>query len=159
MCDPAFGPDMGLSHPELLTVRTWRKMVFSRGACPSIGAEFGTDGRDDVADAIGHFLTALGQGSRHRLTIGHPGCLQVTADEHQMLALIAACQSGNDILLQSHLSWLVRPCQRKSVEEAARGLADTLDMLGFIFPTRQAGSEGARPRLALVHERARASLH
>ena len=160
MRDTTFSPDMGrLSDPEILVVRTWRKMVFSHGACLSIGEEFDFESRTEVPHAVGEFLAALAQGVRHRLTIGHPGCLHVTADEHQMLALIAACQNGNTILLQSHLSWLVRPCRQKPVAEAAHALALTLHMHGLAFQARTPRAQTGRPSLALVHERSRASLH
>ncbi len=52
-----------------------------------------------MIEAIATFLRALSHGSRHMLNVGHPGCPNITSDERQMLAIIAASQAGNDALL------------------------------------------------------------
>jgi hypothetical protein len=88
--------------------------------------------------------------------VGHPGCPNITFDERQMLAVIAASQAEDDTLLLSHLSWLVRSERREAVAQAAHVLAQLLNLrgMGISLPAPQVFSDHSM--LAVVRENFRA---
>jgi hypothetical protein len=72
------------------------------------------------------FLQALGFASRRHIVIGTPGSRVVTADERQVLTLIAAAQTQTSALFEAHLRWLTRPQQRHVLQIATSALAAAL---------------------------------
>jgi len=141
-----------LSFPEHLLVWTWRKLVSGRGGCPLVGREYAAfDGGEEMLVALAAFLRALGQGSRRALSVGPPGCLGMTADERQMLALLAAGQCEDETLIAAHLDWLVRPESRDGVAAAVRCLARTLTANDLDLPRPAIAAMSAAPMLAVVN--------
>lgn len=116
----------GSGYSEHLLVWSWRRIVEGRIHCPVMAREF--------ADACGQagpraflalctFLRALGAASRRQLTFWAPNPFDVTADERQVLTLLAAAQADDHALFQAHLHWLARPQQRHELQVAAHALA------------------------------------
>jgi hypothetical protein len=68
----------------------------------------------------------LGLASRRPLTIGTPGSLAVTADERQVLTLVAAAQADRPALFEAQLQWIARREQREVLRIAAKALAAAL---------------------------------
>ncbi|HEX4272129.1 MAG TPA: hypothetical protein VHZ32_12110, partial [Rhizomicrobium sp.] len=105
------------------------------GPCPLLAGAFGKAGRgEDILHTLAIFLHVLGKGSRHPLSVGHPGCIGLTADEAQMLALLAAVQARHKALFAAHLCWLVRPECQDAVTIAARVLARLLSLARIRLP-------------------------
>jgi hypothetical protein len=87
----------------------------------------GSDG-PEVYITFCTFLKALGISSRRRLRIAAPGSLAITADERQVLTLLAAAQAGTPALLEAHLRWIARPDKRDILEIATSALATALSV-------------------------------
>ncbi len=120
---------LGFGYGEHLLVWSWRRIGSGHGECPLLVDQFidacGEDG-PEVFVTFGIFLKALAFAGRRRLTIGPPGCLLVTADERQVLTLLAAAQSETPALLEANLRWLARPDQRHVLQIATGALATAL---------------------------------
>jgi hypothetical protein len=140
-----------ISYAEYLLVRSWRRFVLGHGPCPLLAGAFGGPGRgEDILHTLAVFLQALGAGSRHPLSVGHPGCIELTADEAQMLAMLAAMQARHAALFDAHLCWLVRPECRKAVTVAARILARLLSLERIRLPPPAMIAAPAPSALSLV---------
>jgi hypothetical protein len=148
----AQGGDIELFDPELLVVRAWRTIILGRSGCRLLGRMFGPPDGIEVIEAIATFLRALSHGSRHMLNVGHPGCPNITSDERQMLAVIAASQADNHALLLSHLSWLVRRDRRDEVAQATHALGRLLTLRGMGVPLPALQAFPAASMLAVVRE-------
>ena len=124
-----------ISYAEYLLVRSWRRFVLGAGPCPLLAGAFGNARRgEDILHTLAVFLHVLGKGSRHPLSLGYPGCIELTADEAQMLALLASVQSRHKALFAAHLCWLVRPECQDTVTIAARVLARLLSLERIRLP-------------------------
>jgi hypothetical protein len=126
---PAAAEARGFGYGEHLLVWSWRRIVAGRAECPLLAREFADACGEDGAEVFATFCTflrALGFASRRRLAIGEPGSLAVTADERQMLTLVAAAQAAAPALLEAHLRWLTEPDRRHVLQIAAGALANAL---------------------------------
>lgn len=120
---PEFGPG------EHLLVWALRRMVKGKDYGPLVGREFadtcGEDGREVLA-TLHTFLLALIHTCRRELSIGHPGCPSLTADERQVLMLVAAAQNGREAQFDAQLRWLAADDDRPTLAMTARALATAL---------------------------------
>lgn len=120
---PEFGPG------EHLLVWALRRMVKGKDYGPLVGQEFadtcGEDGREVLA-TLHAFLLALIHTCRRELSIGHPGCPSLTADERQVLQLVAAAQNGKEAQFDAQLRWLATDDDRPALAMTARALAFAL---------------------------------
>lgn len=153
---------MELSDPESLIVRAWRTIILGHSGCRMLGTSFGSPDGIQIIEAVATFLRALNHGSRHILGIGHPSCQTITfdaitSDERQMLTVIAAAQAGDEALLASHLTWLVRSDRREDVAQAVHALGRVLRGCGMCLPLPAPRRFSARAMLAVVREESRAS--
>ncbi len=123
------GDVRGFGYAEHLLVWSWRRIATGRICCPLMMDEFanacGEDGPEVVATYC-TFLKALAMASRRRFAIGAPGCRAVTADERQVLILIAAAQAEAPALLEAHLRWIAAPEKRHVLEIATGALTRAL---------------------------------
>jgi hypothetical protein len=99
------------------------------------------------------FLEALAYASRRQIVLGHPGYLGLTADERQVLTLIAAAQNGRPALFDAHLTWLAKADRRQTLVIGAGALASALSAndLRLMAPDPQApmrSDRGDRRRLS-----------
>lgn len=131
-------------YGEHLLVWSWRRLAAGRADCAWAEQEFtdacGEDG-PEVFLTFTVFLKALAFSSRRRLAVGTPGCLHLTADERQVLALLAAAQAGSPARLEAHLRWIAEAERRPVLEIAAGALAMALTANGLLL--RLAGQEAA----------------
>lgn len=146
-----------LSDPESLVVRAWRTIILGHNGCRLLRRSFGSPDAIQVVEAVATFLRALNHGSRHILDVGHPGCSNITFDERQMLTVVAASQAGEDDLLLSHLTWLVRSDRREDVAQAVHALGEILHARGMRLPLPAPRAFPTRSILAVVREESRAS--
>jgi hypothetical protein len=120
----------GLSYGEHLLVWSWRRIITGRGDCPLIAREFLQLCGEDAAEVLATFYTflqALACAGRRRLQVGYPGCSALTADERQMLVLIAVAQRHDAARLQAHLQIIARAALRPALAIAARALGTALN--------------------------------
>lgn len=144
------GDVLGFGYAEHLLVWTWRRLALGR-SCPLLLDEFteacGEDG-PEVFVTLCTFLKALGVAGRKQFVIGAPGCLAITADERQVLTLLAAAQSEAPALLEAHLRWMAIPDKRHILEIAtgalARAFAENEMRLALPIPVTPSTCE--RPR-------------
>jgi hypothetical protein len=145
------GEDIGFGQAEQLLIRSWRRIAAGHRWCALMMDEFsaacGEDG-PDVFAAFCTFLKALALAGRRQLVIGAPGNAAVTADERQVLSLLAAAQGGSAALLEAHLAWIAAPEKRHLVEIATRSLAYALilNRLEIALPAAQAPASVSPPR-------------
>lgn len=140
-----------ISYAEYLLVRSWRRFVLGGGPCPLLAGAF-RDARhgEEILHTLAIFLHVLGKGSRHPLNVGHPGAIGLTADEAQMLALLAAAQARHKSLFAAHLCWLVRPDCQDAVTIAARVLTRLLSLARIRLPAPAPMMAPASAALCLV---------
>ncbi|MEI9988581.1 MAG: hypothetical protein WDM86_00965 [Rhizomicrobium sp.] len=123
------GDVRGFGYAEHLLVWSWRRIAAGQACCPLMMDEFasacGEDGPEVIATYC-TFLKALAMAGRRRFAIGAPGCLAVTADERQVLILVAAAQADTPALLEAHLRWIAVPEKRHLLEIATGALARAL---------------------------------
>ncbi|MEI9985338.1 MAG: hypothetical protein WDN69_20380 [Aliidongia sp.] len=122
-------PARGFGYGEHLLVWSWRRIAAGRGGCPLIAREFAEICGEDAAEVVATldtFLRALAFAGRRAFVFGPPGSLTVTADERQILELIAAAQAGRPALFEAHLQWLARPDRRPVLQITAGALATAL---------------------------------
>jgi len=140
---------LGFGYAEHLLISAWRRIASGRNTCPLLIREFseacGEDGLEALATFV-TFLNALAYASRRRLSVGLPGGMALTADERQVLTLIAAAQNDRPALFQAHLSWLARGDARPTLAIGARALAAALNAhaLRLTLPALRAPVECAR---------------
>jgi hypothetical protein len=119
----------GFGYGEHLLVWAWRRIATGQSPCPVMAQAFrhacGEDG-PEVFLTLCTFLKALGFASRRHLMMGKPGCPEITADERQVLTLIAAAQAATPALFEAHLRWMTRPPQRHVLKIAAGALGTAL---------------------------------
>lgn len=117
---------LGFGYGEHLLVWAWRRLAIGRGDCPLLVREFdaacGEDGPEVLA-TLAFFLQVLARASRRRLAIGPPCCLALTADERQVLTLLAAAQTDHSAVFEAHLRWLATRDARPALAIGARALA------------------------------------
>jgi len=75
--------------------------------------------------AVHRLARVIGREGGRVITLSHPGCGRVTADELSLVAALAAAQAGDAGKRNAHLSWLM--CAR--AEETARAIADEIGAL------------------------------
>lgn len=144
------GEILGFGYAEHLLVWSWRRLATGR-CCPLMVDEFtaacGEDG-PEVFVTFCIFLKALAVASRKQFAIGAPGCLAITADERQVLTLLAAAQAESPALLEAHLRWIAAPEKRHVLQIATGGLARALaeNELGIALPALDMPSQCDRPR-------------
>ncbi len=148
---PLIGGEVpGFGYAEHLLVWSWPRLATGR-CCPLMMDEFsaacGEDG-PEVFATFCIFLKALGVAGRRKFAIGAPGCLAVTADERQVLTLLAAAQARAPALLEAHLRWIAIPERRHILEIATGALARALcaSELGIALPTHDMPGLCERPR-------------
>ncbi len=119
----------GSAYGEHLLVWSWRRIVSGRIHCPVMAQEFadacGKAG-GEVFRALCSFLEVLAFASRRRLLFCAPDPFGVTADERQVLTLLAAAQTEEHALFEAHMRWLTQPKRRRELQAAAQALASVL---------------------------------
>ncbi len=145
------GDVLSFGYAEHLLVWSWRRIASGRACCPVMMGEFEAAFGEDGPDAFVTFCTflkALALAGRRQFVIGAPGCLVVTADERQVLTLLAAAQAGAPPLLEAHLRWIAIPEKRHILEIATAALARALstNALQVALPTPDVPSVCERPR-------------
>ena len=145
------GEVQNFTPAEYLLVWSWRRVAMGRTCCPvmtdAFAASCGEDG-PDVFVTFCTFLKALAVASRRQFLIGAPGCAAITADERQVLTLLAAAQADCPSLLDAHLSWIALPDKRHILEIATNALARALSFhdLTLALPAHEVPGAGERPR-------------
>ncbi|MBS0220773.1 MAG: hypothetical protein JSR91_08525 [Proteobacteria bacterium] len=147
---PRAAPDIGRSgYSEHLLVWSWRRIVEGRIRCPVMAHEFadacGQDGPRAFL-ALCTFLRALGAASRRQLTLCASNPFDITADERQILTLLAAAQADDHVLFQAHLRWLARPQQRQELQVTAQALAALFKANNLPLALPPLGPPGGRER-------------
>ncbi len=86
--------------------------------------------------------------SRRQFLIGAPGCAAITADERQVLTLLAAAQGDGPALLDAHMRWIAIPEKRRILEIATGALARALAFheLNLTLPVHEIPGAGERPK-------------
>lgn len=136
---------------EQMLVWSWRRIATGHACCPltmdAFAAACGEEG-PDVYVTFCTFLQALAVASRRQFLIGAPGCAAVTADERQVLTLLAAAQADAPALLDAHLCWIAIPEKRPVLEIATCALARALCLsdLNLAMPAHPAPAACERPR-------------
>jgi hypothetical protein len=113
-------------YGEHLLVWSWRRIVAGRVQCPVMAQEFADACGSDAGEVfltLCTFLKTLAFASRRQLAFRAPDPFGVTADERQILTLLAAAQSEDHTLFQAHLRWLTPPERRGELQIAAHALA------------------------------------
>jgi hypothetical protein len=146
---------VGLSYGEQLLLWSLRRLATQGHPSPLVTREFTDACGADAAEVLTTFRAFLGVlafGGRRRLSVGHPGCLQLTWDERRLLALVAIAQDGDDAWLDAHLCWLVRGELTRQLALAARALAAELadHDLRLPLPGQVARGNRAAPVTAAV---------
>jgi hypothetical protein len=142
---------LSFGYPEHLLVWSWRRIATGRTCCPLMMDEFaaacGEDG-PEVFATFCTFLKALAVASRKQFIIGAPGCVVITADERQVLTLLAAAQTQTPALLEAHLRWIAIPEKRHVLEIATGALARALafNELSVALPSHEIPTVCERPR-------------
>jgi hypothetical protein len=138
----------GFGYGEHLLIWTWRRLATGRAECPAIARAFGEACGEDGADVLATvlaFLQILAQGRRRRLLIGYPTALSLTADERQVLILLAAAQHGEAELLEAHVRWLAGGNHREALKIAARAVARALGAHEVFLPLPPASTPPHSP--------------
>jgi len=154
----------GFGFGEHLLLWSWRRMAAGRSFCPLLmddfAAAFGDDG-PEVFATFCTFLQALAVASRKPLTIGAPGCSEITADERQALTLIAAAQAEAPVMLEAHLRWIAFPEKRLLLRIAVNALARALAVNEMVLdlPERILPTACERPRALAKSSGAYAETH
>lgn len=145
------GEVQNFSPAEYLLVWSWRRVAIGRSCCPlmmdAFAAACGEDG-PDVFVTFCTFLKALAVASRRQFVIGAPGCDAITADERQVLTLLAAAQADCEGLLDAHMAWIAIPEKRRILEIATGALARALSFhdLDLTLPVHAIPGAGERPK-------------
>jgi hypothetical protein len=116
----------GSGYGEHLLVWSWRRIVTGRLRCPVMAQEFADACGSDAGEVfltLCCFLKALAFASRRQLVIRAPDPFGITADERQVLTLLAAAQSEDHALFDAHLRWLAPRERRHELQIAAHALA------------------------------------
>lgn len=148
------GPAFGFG--QHLLIWSWRRMAVGHTFCPlmmdDFSAAFGEDG-PEVFATFCTFLQALGFASRRPLTIGAPGCPEITAGERQILTLLAAAQADAPAMLEAHLRWIAIPEKRTVLEIATSALARALlvNDMNLDLPERILPTGCERPAMIEAH--------
>ncbi|HVJ55532.1 MAG TPA: hypothetical protein VM689_23935 [Aliidongia sp.] len=131
-------PDVDMIGPGArVLVCAWRKIVTAGGECPLVYRDFADFCGEDAGEVLatfGTFLRVLAYASRRKLRVGHPGSTDITGDERQILAMLAAAQAGEADLLAAHLCWLARTELRHALTLAIRALGSALGANGLELP-------------------------
>lgn len=119
----------GFNPCTCLLVQSWR-MIMSRGVeCPLINKIFkdncGCESKT-VFRAFCTFLCALAFARRKCLIVSTPGQTELTGDEMQMLALIAAAQHQQEDMFHLHLEAIAEHSLRKTLRDSVLELAEVL---------------------------------
>lgn len=144
------GEVLSFGYAEHLLVWSWRRIAMGRSCCSLMMEQFadacGEDG-PEVFVTFCTFLKALAVASRRQFVIGTPGCLAVTADERQVLTLLAAAQAETPALLEAHLRWIAIPEKRHVLEIGTGALARALalNQLQVALPAHAAPIACERP--------------
>jgi len=143
----------GCGYSEHLLVWSWRRIVTGRIHCPVMAQEFAEacgNAGSKVFAALCTFLRALAAASRRHLAFSAPNPFDVTADERQVLTLLAAAQAEDHALVQAHLRWLARPEQRHELQIAAYTLATTLRANNLPLALPSSATPGGSERPSVV---------
>lgn len=145
------GEAIGFGYAEHLLIWCWRRIARGHTGCPLVMDELaGACGEDgpEVFVTLCTFLKALALASRRQLTMGTSGSPIITADERQILTLLAAAQADTPALLEAHLRWISFPEKRHILEIATGALARALwvNNLSVPLPTQDAPPVCERPR-------------
>ncbi len=125
---------LGFGYGEHLLVWGWRRLADGRRDCPVLAREFTEAFGEDAAEVLATlavFLRVLGRGSRKRLVVGPACCLALTADERQVLNLVAAALNGHEAAFEANLVWLVRSEFHPALGVGARALASAFALHGL----------------------------
>ena len=155
MGDPLTMEDgRGFGFGQHLLIWSWRRMAVGHTFCPMMmddfAAAFGEDG-PEVFATFCTFLQALGFASRRPLTIGAPGCPEITADERQALTLLAAAQADAPAMLEAHLRWIAIAEKQLVLQIATNALARALAVndMHLDLPERILPTACERPRVVV----------
>jgi hypothetical protein len=145
-----------LNRAERLVMTAMRRLVLGLGMCPGIAREFEVlcgPRAAEVISVLRLFLGTLDRTARRRLTVAPPGWFAPTADERQMLAMLAAAQCGDEELLGALARWLARSEMQLLLVQVSHRLADVLAACNLRIASERVDAEGpsaARVALRLV---------
>jgi hypothetical protein len=125
---PEYGP-AGLGEGGQLLISALRRIALGHGCSVLTRRDFAIAFPGDANEVFATFcafLQALAHAGRRKLRAGRPGAPRATPDETALLALIAAAQAGDEVLVDAHLCWLARADARPSVAIMTRALATAL---------------------------------
>jgi hypothetical protein len=162
MCE-SFDDLSAIGEGGRLLIEAVRRAGVGREACrltlQEFAATFPGDGLEVLA-TFRVFLQAVGYASRRKMRVGTPGTAFLLPDEKLLLALIAAAQGGDNLLLDAYVCWLTRADRRMAVVTiAARALATALGAHGqwLLLPEVPIRGSSPPPPLPDIVERFQAS--
>jgi hypothetical protein len=146
-----------LARPEQLVVWSVRAIALGHADCPGLSRMFGLSLGHGAEDALLGFMVVvrtLGWCGRRRLRLHAPGCMHVSDDEHELLALFAAAQAslvnGDEDDLRNRLAALAEPGAHEALTLSLQAAAGALEVGGYRLdaarrkPPRPAETTAAR---------------
>lgn len=113
--------------------RAWSDLCFELGANPAREAML----------ALSRIVSTLRRSARRPIRHHEPLCMQLTADEVAIAALVASGQQEGTEEARSKAAWLVRPDGSAALAGGARALGDRLRDAGVLLPRRTGGRPAA----------------
>jgi hypothetical protein len=147
-----------LTRPEQLIIWTLRTVAVGHGECPMVRRMFGHSFGAGADDAFMGFFIAvrtLGWCGRRKLRLHVPGCMAVSPDEREIVALFAEAQAslteGDETEVRARLAHLVDSGAAEAVLLSLQTVAGALEACGYTLPRPRtfivANPTGAPPRL------------
>ncbi len=86
--------------------------------------------------ALRRFALILGIGARRKFTVGPPCAIGITADEHSIVGLLNAINTGDRSRTKAHLEWLATPAHHAAIIDAGAEVTDLFACRGVTFDAR-----------------------
>jgi hypothetical protein len=139
-----------LARGEQLIVWSLRAIALGHAECPALRRTFEVALGSSAEEAFAALFLAvrtLGWGATRKLRLHTPGCACVSADEREVVALLALAQEGVDeASLRRRVAALVSPPLHETFIDNLQAVASALEVHGYPLPLR-----GAPTRPRVVH--------